>query len=355
MPTLRDVQQRTGARVVAAVGCNDAPDIAACLRGKSVETIVGAVPGGTNIYPRVYGPNVDGHVFPDQPAKLIKAGRYKPMWEFIQKRLAQTFRELADEVNIEAHIGGYKMGETWAEEGGFVKGRPTPFNMLTDEMKAAPDYVPLRFMSVDVQKRGFYWLVRSWSGDGRSRMHSCGYCFEWKELVDIHKKAGVHQANVFVDCGDQQDDVFVACATNGWVATRGDQRNDFPWKIRTPMGMKTELRAYSPPVVESVGSKRAKKFFFSNLRLKDTLSRLIRLGRHTKADDAPSEYLAQMVSEKRVITPGGRPLWEQIADRANHFWDCEVIGMLPALAWRLTGKSEQMSTGDEPPQNEEAS
>ena len=275
--------------------------------------------------------------------------------EFIQKRLAQTFRELADEVNIEAHVGGYKMGEPWAEEGGFVKGRPTPFNMLTDEMKAAPDYVPLRFMSVDVQKRGFYWLVRSWSGDGRSRMHSCGYCFEWKELVDIHKKAGVHQANVFVDCGDQQDDVFVACATNGWVATRGDQRNDFPWKIRTPMGMKTELRAYSPPVVESVGSKRAKKFFFSNLRLKDTLNRLIRLGRHTKADDSPSEYLAQMVSEKRVITPGGRPLWEQIADRANHFWDCEVIGMLPALAWRLTGKSEQMSTGDESPQNEEAS
>ena len=268
--------------------------------------------------------------------------------EFIQKRLAQTYREQADEINIERYVGGYRMGAAWEEEGGFIRGKPTVFSQITPEQRADPTFIPMRFMGIDVQKRGFYWVIRGWSGDGRSRMHSCGYCFEWQDLVDIYKAAGVHPANVFVDSGDQQDMVLAACAANGWVATRGDQRNDFPWKIRTPAGVKTELRPYSPPVVESIGSRRVKRFFFSNLRLKDTLSTLIRKGKHTKADDAPAEYLAQMQSEKRIITPGGRPIWEPVTQgKANHFWDCEVINLLPAIAWRLTGRAEQMVASDD--------
>lgn len=104
------------------------------------------------------------------------------------------------------------------------------------------------------------------------------------------------------------------------------------------MGNKTEMRAYSPPVVESVGQKRCKRFFFSNLRLKDTLSMLIRKGRHTYPEDVPEEYIKQMQSEKREVN-GGKPVWEQIDRRANHFWDCEVIITLPAMAWRLIGKA----------------
>ncbi len=79
LQTLKDAQQRTGTRVVEATGCGGSTDVAACLRGKSMEEIVGAVSGGTNIYARVYGPVMDGHIFPDQPKNLIKARRYQPM------------------------------------------------------------------------------------------------------------------------------------------------------------------------------------------------------------------------------------------------------------------------------------
>jgi hypothetical protein len=285
---------------------------------------------------------------------LDEYGDEEPLRIFQQKRLAEVFKEMADEVHAEAVVGEYKMGDKWDDEGGFVKGRPTAHNLLTDELRNAPDFVPLRFMGVDVQKRGFYWVVRSFSGDGRSRLVSCGYCFAWGEVADAHKKYGVNPANVFVDSGDQQDEVLSACATNGWVATRGDQRNDFPWKIRTPIGMKTELRPYSSPVVESVGNKRAKRFYFSNLRLKDVLALMIRRGKHTRASDVPEEYVAQMAAEKRVVSQSGKPIWEQIADRANHFWDCEVICMLPAVAWKLTGKMTPIEE-TEPEQNEEAS
>jgi para-nitrobenzyl esterase len=77
--TLDDAQKSTGARVATATGCNTAADVAACLRGKSVVDIVSAVPGTYTVLARHYGPNVDGHIFPDQPLKLIKEGKYPKM------------------------------------------------------------------------------------------------------------------------------------------------------------------------------------------------------------------------------------------------------------------------------------
>jgi hypothetical protein len=280
---------------------------------------------------------------------LIKAkesieeyGDEEPLRIFIQKRLAEKFEEQADEIKTEAAPGDFAMGSDWEQEGGFVKGRPTVFHAITPEMRAEPDFVRMRFMGVDVQKRGFYWVIRGWSGDGRSRMVDCGYCFSWSQLIEAHTKYQVHPANVFVDSGYQPDEVLQACAANGWVATRGDQRNEFAWRVKTPAGLKTELRPYSAPVVEAVGGKRVKRFYFSNLRLKDVLAALIKRGKHMIPRDVSEEYKEQMKSEKRTISTNGKPLWEQIAQRDNHFWDCEVICILPALAWRLTGRVDDV-------------
>lgn len=74
--TLDNARQGTGTKVAAAAGCETAVDVAACLRGKSVAEIVTAVPGTFTVLPRIYGPNVDGHIFPDQPLKLIMEGKY---------------------------------------------------------------------------------------------------------------------------------------------------------------------------------------------------------------------------------------------------------------------------------------
>ena len=74
--TLADAEKGTGQRVVKALGCDGVSDIAACLRSKSMSEVVSAVPGTFSVLPRFYGPNMDGNVFPDQPIKLIKQGRY---------------------------------------------------------------------------------------------------------------------------------------------------------------------------------------------------------------------------------------------------------------------------------------
>jgi para-nitrobenzyl esterase len=77
--TMADAEAGTGHKFASAMGCDTAADIAVCLRGKSVTEVVSAMPGTFTVLPRLYGPNVDGHVFPDQPLKRIAERKYPAM------------------------------------------------------------------------------------------------------------------------------------------------------------------------------------------------------------------------------------------------------------------------------------
>ena len=72
--TTIQAQTRTGARLLAGTECDAAPAVLACLRAKTPEELVLALPAITNLFPRTYGPVIDGYVFPDQPRKLLAAG-----------------------------------------------------------------------------------------------------------------------------------------------------------------------------------------------------------------------------------------------------------------------------------------
>jgi para-nitrobenzyl esterase len=73
--TREQAQSGTGARLVKALSCERGPDVATCLREKTARDIVRAVPAVTNLFPRTYGPVVDGHVFPEQPMKRLTEGQ----------------------------------------------------------------------------------------------------------------------------------------------------------------------------------------------------------------------------------------------------------------------------------------
>jgi len=106
MQTLADAENGSGGRVIKALACDTAPDIAACLRGKSVAEIISAVPGNFSVLPRVYGPNVDGHVFPDQPIKLIISRQYPPMPIIIGNTAGET-KSWADSAGPITDQGSY--------------------------------------------------------------------------------------------------------------------------------------------------------------------------------------------------------------------------------------------------------
>jgi hypothetical protein len=268
--------------------------------------------------------------------------------DFKQKRLALPWSDEPDDGGGEVLPSGYLMGEEWLDEAANINGKvqPPPF---TKEQMDNVNFARLRFMAVDVQRKGFYCLVRSWSHDGKSRLIWWGYVDTWEQVRAEQVKHKVAPIFTFVDSGDgpNMEEVYRNCATYGWNATKGSGNTDFPWKVQTPYGIKMAYRPYAPAKVVQVGKQSCRMFMFSNLILKDTLTRLRRAGHHTYAQDAGDEYRKMMQSEHRTRTEAGKPIWVQIGDRPNHIWDCETIGILPALMARLVGKGKNKNAVDE--------
>jgi para-nitrobenzyl esterase len=95
LQTLAEAEQGIGRRVARALGCDDGrrpAETAACLRGKSAREIVEAVPGTFGVLPRIYGPNVDGHVFPDQPLARIARGEHAAMPVIVGSSTEETMQ-----------------------------------------------------------------------------------------------------------------------------------------------------------------------------------------------------------------------------------------------------------------------
>lgn len=68
-----------GDQLAEALGCKTAPDVLACMRGKSTEEIMNAVPASTSITGQSWYPAVDGWNLPDLPSKLVEAGSFEKM------------------------------------------------------------------------------------------------------------------------------------------------------------------------------------------------------------------------------------------------------------------------------------
>jgi para-nitrobenzyl esterase len=105
--TLAENENDAGRRVAKAAGCDTAREVAGCLRGRSATELVKAVPGTVNVFSRIYGPNMDGHVFPEQPIKVIAAGRHAAIPVIIGSTSRETWgwsRQVADEASYAATI-----------------------------------------------------------------------------------------------------------------------------------------------------------------------------------------------------------------------------------------------------------
>lgn len=76
----KDQAHAQGAMYVEAIGCKDAPDVLACLRGKTGEEALLALPDDGDFLfgdgPKWY-PTVDGYNLPDRQGKLLEAGAFE--------------------------------------------------------------------------------------------------------------------------------------------------------------------------------------------------------------------------------------------------------------------------------------
>lgn len=252
-----------------------------------------------------------------------KKGDYSQLRQFWQKRLGLPWDEFQEDYHIETTISDYHMGDRWENEGN-ISG------------------IPLRFLTVDVQRDSFYLVVRSWATDGSSRLMYCAHVLTWEDIRNAQEQYGVHDNLVFVDCGYSTYEVYSHCSEHGWTALMGDKRNTFTHR---PKGSdKPVERFYSPKRQISLGygengMRVCNMHFWSNLNIKDALHRL---RCNTEAPtwevpcNVPQEYLDMLDSECRTKDKG-RWIWKQIGERANHYLDCEAMSVCAAVMLKLVG------------------
>jgi phage terminase large subunit GpA-like protein len=261
--------------------------------------------------------------------------------EFKQKRLAESWVENPDEDGGEIMPSGYKMADPWDDKAAMVDGKLVP-SPITEEQKKSKQFAWLRSLHVDVQRNGYYAIVRRSATDGKSRGKEWAFLATEDDLRAFQLKHEVSNFFVFLDSGDgpNTDAVYRTCAKYGWNATKGAGQNEFAWRIQTPYGIKVAYRPYSRAKVIQVGAQSCKLFLYSNLVFKDALSRLRRAGAHTYPEDFGDEYRKQMQSEHRTKNNAGTPIWLPIGDRANHLWDCEVQWVLFGMMCKIIGKGK---------------
>ena len=261
----------------------------------------------------------------EEPRKLFK-----------QKQLALPWSDEPDDFDLNAGPGEYKMGENWDDEAVIYDRVIYPAGEKAEECLKKGG-CRLRVMGVDVQNNGYYFVIRMYSSDGRSRLYKWGFVTTLNELIAVQTKSEVHPSMVCMDSGFKTDDVYRLCAQMGYIATKGSAINEFPWRVTRSGKTFLEYRSYKPPQTINYG-KKCKLVLFSNLALKDTLARLKRSGHNSYSIDAGDEYDRQMSSEVRSKTPSGKPEWKLVGNKANHIWDCEVMCLLPAIMLKLVGR-----------------
>jgi len=259
-----------------------------------------------------------------------RAGNNDPLEQFINKRLADWWEEPSDVPELRTDGDPYSRKEF--EEG---------------EKWEGEDF---RFMTVDVQKNYFWYVIRVWKVGGASRMIKCGKAETWENLRFLQEKFSVPNKGVFIDCGYLPDEVAekrmlhrneIGKTSKGdpvfeyWNMLMGEDSQGYHVKIR-----KTDFwRTYSNYVNRSSQKRVPYRFIkYSNLRAKDQLAALM----SGKGEvfgvpvDHGKAYAVQMANEQKKEVSAGKWRWVPVTSKANnHLWDCEVMGIVAACIYKV--------------------
>jgi para-nitrobenzyl esterase len=92
----REAALATGATLSANAGCNNAADVAACLRSKTPAELIAALPAPVSISGALppYQPSIDGSLLPATPLEAIRSGQYNRVPVVIGANADETGQEI---------------------------------------------------------------------------------------------------------------------------------------------------------------------------------------------------------------------------------------------------------------------
>lgn len=218
-------------------------------------------------------------------------------------------------------------------------------------------------MTIDVQELApyFWYVLRDWKRDGKSRLRLCGFANSWGELRDIQKRERLVDNCVIVDVGhDPKGEVHERTADWAWICFRGSPIDTFLHTAGRKVPVRryfSEMKSIDPAIGtdQQGGRRRAREILWGDRPVKDILARLY-TGKGVYFGvprNVPQFYLNHMAAERKQVVKqtGTGPVraWVRIGKRPNHCWDCEAMQIAWALmagVLRIRGADEQKSEDD---------
>jgi len=231
-----------------------------------------------------------------QAVNAWRMGNPLPLIQFFQKRTAEMKSEnsLIEEMSFGIRAT-YEVNSTWPDEA-------------------------VRLMTIDRQDEDVYWWsIRAWALDGRSRRIGFGKAYGATELEQIRDTNKVQPNHTLIDSGFKpkgDHGVYSICIRYGWVPLKGMAQENglekFFWH-KTKKGR--VQRTYSEPVMcdpemgtGDQGSRQVERIDFSSPTYADRVQNMIDLGlweepKIEKPDALEVQYRKQMAAEykKRIV------------------------------------------------------
>jgi hypothetical protein len=218
-----------------------------------------------------------------------------------------------------------------------------------DAAKPFGDFEAFRFLTIDCQDKepNFYYVVRSWNGQGESRLVAYGTANTWGEIESIRDRNKVDYRFVFVDTGNgtKTESIYAECLKHGRWATIGDYDGWYCYNSLKGSGAKGfkhgdnkwyryNIAVEIPAASEEDEGKTLLHYTFSSYRISQILETLRDgKGKTWEASDVSEEYTAHLNAEilQRKLK-GNTEDFEYVCkpNTPNHFWDCEKMQIVAA-------------------------
>ncbi len=236
--------------------------------------------------------------------EYARSGNLDLLKQFNQKRLAKAWSDYTAGEESILELGKYK----------------------TEEVT----YWDKTILSVDVQKKDLWYVVRTWAKSGDSRLIEADKVLNWHDLEQIQKKHNIQPNSVFIDSAYRTEEVKGVLAKYGWLGLNG--RMDPHYNVRSQKTGKMYKRLFSTPNRHTTSSGTAVITYYSSNGIKDLLF-ILKSGHGAEwgvPTNVDQEYIAQLKSEIKVIDSNGRPMYKKVAVN-NHLLDAEAMNLTGAL------------------------